>query len=169
MPGRHSASLTRRPDRLLVTDGGLETTLVFHDGIDLPEFASFTLLDDSVGRAALRRYYDPYAAVARRTGVPCLLDTATWRASPGWGAKLGYSPHQLAALNRDAVGLLMDVRTAWKMPEQPVMVNGAIGPRFDGYVFEAESAWIPRRPRRFMVPRLPRSQPLAWISSPPGP
>jgi homocysteine S-methyltransferase len=154
MPGQHSASLTRRPDRLLVTDGGLETTLVFHDGIDLPEFASFTLLDDSAGRAALRRYYEPYAAAARRNGVPCLLDTATWRASPGWGSKLGYSPHQLAALNRDAVGLLMGVRAAWETPEQPVLINGAIGPRLDGYVFEVESAMNPASAAAFHGPQV---------------
>jgi S-methylmethionine-dependent homocysteine/selenocysteine methylase len=152
MPGQHSASLT--PDRLLVTDGGLETTLVFHDGIDLPEFASFTLLDDSAGRAALRRYYEPYAVAARRNDVPCLLDTATWRASPDWGAKLGYSPHQLAALNRDAVSLLMDVRAAWETPEQPVVINGAIGPRFDGYVFEAESAMDPASAAAFHGPQV---------------
>jgi homocysteine S-methyltransferase len=86
--------------------------------------------------------------------MPCLLDTATWRASPGWGAKLGYSPHQLAALNRDAVGLLMDVRAAWETLAQPVLINGAIGPRFDGYVFEAESAMDPASAAAFHGPQI---------------
>jgi len=36
---------------LTVTDGGLETTLVFHHGIDLPDFAAFPLLDTEAGRA----------------------------------------------------------------------------------------------------------------------
>jgi homocysteine S-methyltransferase len=154
MPGQHSALLTRPRDHLLVTDGGLETTLIFHDGLELPEFASFTLLDDAAGRAALRRYYEPYAAVARRNDVPCLLDTATWRASPDWGAKLGYAPHQLAALNRDAVALLLDVRAAWETPDQPVLINGAIGPRFDGYVFEADSAMNPASAAAFHGPQV---------------
>ena len=39
-------------DRVFLTDGGLETTLVFHRGIDLPAFAAFPLLDTEEGRAA---------------------------------------------------------------------------------------------------------------------
>jgi len=154
MAGQHSALLTRLSDRLWVTDGGLETTLIFHEGLELPEFASFTLLDDTSGRAALRRYYEPYAAVAKRNGVPCLLDTATWRASSDWGAKLGYAPRQLATLNRDAVALLLDVRAAWETLDQPVLINGAIGPRLDGYIFEADSAMNPSSAAAFHGPQV---------------
>ena len=50
---------------LYLTDGGIETTLIFHRGFDLPAFAAFTLLDDEHGTAALRRYYEPYLALAR--------------------------------------------------------------------------------------------------------
>ena len=35
-----------------VTDGGIETVLVFQEGIELPEFASFTLLDRDDGEEA---------------------------------------------------------------------------------------------------------------------
>jgi homocysteine S-methyltransferase len=42
---------------VVITDGGLETTLVFHEGIELPEFAAFPLLDRPGGRAALERYF----------------------------------------------------------------------------------------------------------------
>ena len=73
-----------------MTDGGLETTLIFHDGINLPHFAAFPLLDNEQGRAALRRYYNAYAAAAQRTGAGCILDTPTFRASPDWAAKIGY-------------------------------------------------------------------------------
>ena len=31
--------------RRFLTDGGLETTLVFHQGLDLADFAAFPLLD----------------------------------------------------------------------------------------------------------------------------
>ena len=37
-----------------VTDGGLETELVFHRGFDLPEFAAFPLLDTTEGTIAWR-------------------------------------------------------------------------------------------------------------------
>ena len=79
-------------DRLFITDGGMETTLIFHRGIDLPDFAAFDLLKDEAGVAALRDYYEPYVAVAREHGVGVVLDTPTWRASADWGARLGYRP-----------------------------------------------------------------------------
>src|SRR5215210_3049379 len=89
--------------RPYVTDGGLETTLVFRDDIDLPDFAAFPLLDSETGRAALTRYYGPYLALAERLGVGMVLDTPTWRANLDWGARLGYDPVSLAGVNRRAV------------------------------------------------------------------
>ncbi len=119
--------------RLLVTDGGLETTLIFHDGIDLPYFAAFPLLDDEHGRAALRRYYNAYAEAARRSGAGCILDTPTFRASPDWAAKIGYQPTQLPSVIADAVSLLREIRGTWEQRGVRIAINGAIGPRGDGY------------------------------------
>ena len=117
-------------DRLFVTDGGLETTLIFHQGFDLPDFAAFTLLADDAGTEALRRYFEAYVAVARERGTGIVLDTATWRASRDWAERLGYSPEQLAEANRRAVALIEGLRE----PDVPTVLNGAIGPRGDGYV-----------------------------------
>ena len=64
---------------LTVTDGGLETTLVFHYGIDLPDFAAFPLLDTEPGRAALAAYYQPYLDLGRRLGFAVIVDTPTSR------------------------------------------------------------------------------------------
>ncbi len=44
-------------DLPFVTDGGLETTLVFHERIDLRHFAAFDLIRTANGRAALRDYF----------------------------------------------------------------------------------------------------------------
>jgi S-methylmethionine-dependent homocysteine/selenocysteine methylase len=120
-------------DRLFITDGGMETTLIFHRGIDLPDFAAFDLLKDEAGVAAVRDYYQPYVEVAREHGVGAVLDTPTWRASSDWGTRLGYSPGQLEAANRRAVALAEEVRSAPANREVPIVVNGAIGPRGDGY------------------------------------
>ena len=119
--------------KLLVTDGGLETTLIFHDGIDLPHFAAFPLLDNEQGRAALRRYYNAYAAAAQRTGAGCILDTPTFRASPDWGAKIGYQVAQLPGVIANAVSLLREIRGTWEQHGVRIVINGAIGPRGDGY------------------------------------
>jgi S-methylmethionine-dependent homocysteine/selenocysteine methylase len=118
---------------IFLSDGGIETTLIFHDGLDLPEFAAFVLLDDPAGRAALVRYFESYAEIAVRDGVGIVLETPTWRASPGWGAKLGYSDADLERINRDAVALVQDVRAKYATDHSPIVVSGCIGPSGDGY------------------------------------
>lgn len=117
---------------MALTDGGIETSLIFHDGFDLPCFASFPLLEDDDGRAALRRYFEPFLALADRRGVPFVLDTATWRANPDWGAQLGYDLDRLAEVNRDAVAFARELAGAGNAQE--VIINGVLGPRGDGYV-----------------------------------
>ncbi|WP_144186813.1 homocysteine S-methyltransferase family protein [Elioraea rosea] len=130
---QHRNALPQLSGKLLVTDGGLETTLIFHEGFDLPHFAAFPLLDTAEGRAALRRYYDSYGAASARSGAGCILDTPTFRASPEWAAKLGYGTADLARIIADGVALLSAVRAAWQAPDRPIVINGAIGPRGDGY------------------------------------
>lgn len=72
---------------VLTTDGGMETWLIFNDGLELPCFASFPLLESDDGRAALTRYFEPYLAIARRRSLGFVLEATTWRANPAWGAK----------------------------------------------------------------------------------
>jgi S-methylmethionine-dependent homocysteine/selenocysteine methylase len=121
-------------DRLFLTDGGLETTLIFHDGIDLPLFAAFPLLDSDEGRAALRGYFAPYLELAAERGTGFVLDTPTWRANADWGLQLGYDRDALARVNRDAVAFAREQRAAAGGAPDPIVVNGVIGPRGDGYV-----------------------------------
>ena len=116
---------------LFLTDGGLETTLVFHEGLALPSFAAFDLLKDDTGIAVLRAYFDRYAAIARTQGAGLLLETPTWRANPDWAAKLGYDTMALADANRRAVGLLLEVRSAFGGGQ--LVISGNLGPRGDGY------------------------------------
>ena len=114
---------------LFITDGRIETTLIFHQGIHLPEFASFVLLDDPAGIEALRAYYRTYVELADRRGVGLVLDTPTWRANRDWGERLGYAEEALADVNRSGVELLEELRDAGP----PVLISGCIGPRGDGY------------------------------------
>ncbi len=116
-----------------VTDGGLETDLIYHHGFDLPEFASFPLLGDERGRAALHSYYDGYAAIAAEHGVGLQLETPTWRANPDWGAAIGYDAAGLARVNTDAVALVREVADRWSDRVADIRVAGQIGPRGDGY------------------------------------
>lgn len=122
-----------RGDGLYLTDGGLETTLVFHEAIDLPHFAAFVLLKDETGRQILRRYYERYLAIAAAERTGFVLESATWRASPDWAERLGMTPGELELYNRDAIQLLLDLRGAWKSRVPGIVVSGCVGPRGDGY------------------------------------
>ena len=126
-------SLQQLDGRTFITDGGMETVLIFHEGLELPEFASFVLLDDEAGTETLREYFRRFIAVAREQSAGILLDTPTWRASPDWGERLGYSRDQLAELNRSGVALLEGLR-AETGGDPPLLISGCIGPRGDGYV-----------------------------------
>jgi S-methylmethionine-dependent homocysteine/selenocysteine methylase len=118
---------------VFLTDGGIETTLIFAEGFELPDFAAFTLLGDEAGRAALVRYFEAYIAVAARDGVGIVLETPTWRASADWAARLGMTLAELADVNRAAVDLLVDLRQRHLTAATPIVISGCIGPRGDGY------------------------------------
>jgi homocysteine S-methyltransferase len=118
-------------ERLFIGDGGLETTMIFRKGFELPEFAAFTLLAEPPGREALRRYYGDFVEIARGHGTGFTLDTPTWRASSGWGEKLGYSAAAIADVNREAVELGAEIRA--EAGETPIALCGVLGPEGDAY------------------------------------
>src|SRR5437764_3391599 len=132
MPSPHRIPALGR-GKLFIGDGGLETTMIFERGIELPEFASFVLLETNAGRQALGDYYRGYLEIARRHELGFTLDTATWRANRDWGAKLGQSQADLDRINRSAVEFAMRIRAEHESPETPVAICGAIGPRGDAY------------------------------------
>ena len=131
---RDSDRLAHLAGEGFITDGGLETTIIFLDGRELPYFASFPLLDDEPGRALLRKYFDAYADLAVGLGAGLVLETPTWRANPDWAAKLGYTAAQLKDVNVRAAALLAEVREARETPATPIVISGCLGPRGDGYV-----------------------------------
>ena len=116
-----------------VTDGGLETDLIFNHGVDLPEFAAYPLVWSDDGRDLLRRYYAAYAGIAAAAGASLRLEAPTWRANPDWGARLGHDRTALAEVNREAVTLLHDLAEEWRDEATEIVVTGTIGPRGDGY------------------------------------
>jgi len=118
---------------LFLSDGGLETTLIFHQGIELPHFASFDLLRTQEGVGRLRDYYRSYLAIAQGDERGFILDSPTWRANEDWGAKLGYSDAALDAVNRQAIELMVELRDAYETKSNPIVIGGCIGPRGDGY------------------------------------
>lgn len=117
-----------------LTDGGIETTLIFHEGLTLPDFAAFHLLTTPDGASALRKYFRTYAAIAQRNGTGLILESATWRANTDWGKRLGYTAETLAEANCRAIELLEEIRREYATEQTPVVISGCVGPRGDGYV-----------------------------------
>lgn len=148
---RYRSSLPQLTPHPFLTDGGIETTLIYHEGLELPEFAAFTLLETGEGREALRRYFLRYVEIARRHRMGIVLESATWRASIEWGRKLGYGAARLVEANRAAIALLEEIRAEWATPETPIIISGNVGPRGDGYVpgalMTAEAAERYHRPQ----------------------
>ena len=120
-------------ERLFLTDAGLETDILFNRGIDLPCFASITLLQTDGGRRALEDYYRGFLELAQRMGTGLVLESATWRSSPDWAEPLGMTQAVLDSLNRDAISMLMGFRDEYQTDASPIVVSGCIGPRGDGY------------------------------------
>jgi homocysteine S-methyltransferase len=118
-----------------LTDAGLETVLVFEEGIDLPHFAAFPLVDTATGQAALRRYFRPFLELARDRGAGFVLSAPTWRANPDWGHLLGYDDAGLAAINQRAVAFVETVRDEVLAPADrgSVVIEAFVGPRSDAY------------------------------------
>lgn len=116
-----------------VTDGGLETDVIFNHGVDLPEFAAFPLLERPDGRALLRDYYEGYATIAASTGAGLLLESPTWRANTDWGARLGYDQPALDRVNVEAMRFMYGIADAWRDRLSQLRLSGVIGPRGDGY------------------------------------
>lgn len=131
---RYRHNLPQLSDTPFITDAGLETVLIFLEGIDLPEFAAFNLLNHDSGYQSLYNYFRTFAMLAQQYGAGLILESATWRANPDWGAKLGYSSSDLAEMNRKAIALLHDIRQTYETPQTAMVISGCLGPRGDGYI-----------------------------------
>ena len=130
---RYRHALPQMNGDIFLTDGGIETTLIFHEGLELPHFAAFDLIKTENGRSVLDNYFRTYASIAHDRGVGFVLESATWRASQDWGDLLGYSASEMAAFNLEAIAMLHRIRGEFETPTSRFVISGCVGPRGDGY------------------------------------
>lgn len=133
---KYRSQLPQLGNDFFLTEGGMETTLVFHEGQDLPHFAAFTLMKTFEGRDVLRKYFVTYVELAKRLSMGLILDCTTWRCNPDWGKQLGYEPDELLEVNRESVQMIEEIRNQHETENSPIIISGCIGPRGDGYVPE---------------------------------
>lgn len=130
---KYRNALPQLSDDVFLVDGGAETTFIFHQGIDLPYFAAFCLLQKEQGRKLVQDYFHSYTDIAKEHNAGFILESLTWRANPDWAEKMGYSADDLAQCNREWIALLEDIRSHCETQECRMVLSGCIGPRGDGY------------------------------------
>lgn len=132
----HSSPLFKQ--KRYLSDGGLETTLIFHQGIALNHFAAFELLRNEEAQRALEAYYKPYLLLAEKYGLGFVMESPTWRASCDWGVKLGYTHDELFALNKQSIKFIREIARPFSQSLTHIIISGNIGPRGDGYKADSQ-------------------------------
>ncbi|POF32988.1 homocysteine S-methyltransferase family protein [Roseibium marinum] len=121
------------PGRYYLTEGGTETEIMYKWGFELPEFAMFPLLEKRKSADVIRGMYRRYLDVVARYGHSALIGGFDYRASPDWGAKLGYSASALAEANLRSIQFLKDVAAEYEADIPSMLFSGYVGPRGDAY------------------------------------
>ena len=119
---------------LFLTDGGIETTLIFHEGLDLPEFAAFDLLDATT---PARRRCGATSSATRRSRAITARGSSS-RARPGGRTRAGPSGSATRARSwtRSTAGRSRSwpsSGTSHAGDSAPIVISGCIGPHADGY------------------------------------
>jgi len=130
---KYRQQLPQLGNQMFLTDGGLETTLIFLQGIELPEFAAISLMDNPEGLQIAKDYFQTYLQMAQRFERGFILESVTWRGDSDWAEPLGYSQQQLEELNRKAIRMLHDLRVEYETNKTPIVISGCLGPRGDAY------------------------------------
>jgi len=133
---KYRSSLPQLSGGLFLSDGGVETDLIFNHGIEIREFAAHTLLPDREGREALANYFRSYLQLARETGAGFILDSQTWKAHMHWANDLGANADELRGVNEHSVAFFAELCEEFKTNAEPIVLNGVIGPKDDAYAPE---------------------------------
>ncbi len=130
---KYREHLPQLDGQLFLTDGGLETTLVFHENIDLPGFAAITLMDNPAGMQLLKKYFERYLQIMKDYQTGFILESVTWRGDSKWAHALGYSLARYEQLNRLSIQMLEELRQTHETPQTPIVISGCLGPKGDAY------------------------------------
>ncbi|UPW20327.1 homocysteine S-methyltransferase family protein [Agarivorans sp. TSD2052] len=119
--------------RIFLSEGGTETELMYKHGFELPHFAMFPLLDNPVALVTLKDMFRRYLDVVAKHKMCALMGGLDYRASPDWGALLGYSAAGLAEANLSSIAFLRELAAEYTLDIPEVLIQGLLGPRADAY------------------------------------
>lgn len=119
--------------RYYLSEGGMETEVMYKHGFDFPHFAVFELLKNPKAVSALQAMYRQYFDVVAKHQMVALVGGLDYRASPDWGALLGYSADGLSDMNHRCIDFLRDLAKEYIGEIDEILIQGFIGPRGDAY------------------------------------
>jgi homocysteine S-methyltransferase len=137
---RYRNALPQLSGEFFLADGGIETDLIFNHGIEIREFAAHTLLTDPAGREAMAGYFREFLGLAGEQDTGFILDSQTWKAHRHWADDLGADEAELCAANQDSIEFIAGLRDEFSSNQMPIVLNGIMGPRGDGYAPDVEVA-----------------------------
>ena len=126
--------MKEKTKHLILTDGGLETDLIFNHNIELEHFAAFPLIENVAHKNVLKNYYKDYLELAKKYQTGFILESPTWRANLNWGKLLGYNYEELIAANKKAIALMKELKSLYENDLPEILISGQLGPKGDGYV-----------------------------------
>jgi homocysteine S-methyltransferase len=123
----------QQPGLNYLTEGGQETEIMYKYGFDLPHFSMLPLLDNPRALTELRGMYGRYLDTAVRHGFGVVIGGLDYRASPDWGAVLGYSREALAESQLQSIDFLREIAGPYASQVPALLYAGIVGPRGDAY------------------------------------
>jgi S-methylmethionine-dependent homocysteine/selenocysteine methylase len=123
----------RKPGLLYLTEGGVETEIMYKWGHKLPHFAMFTLLDKPEAMADMKSMFARALEVAATQKTGLVLSSLDYRASPDWAALLGISADGLRDVHFRTVAFMKEVAAPFVEKIPDLVFSGVIGPRGDAY------------------------------------
>ena len=123
----------KQDGRFYLTEGGVETEVMYKYGFDLPEFAMFTLLENPEAMKVIRDMYRRYFDVVAKHDLCALVSGMDYRASLDWGKLVGYSETALYEAIVANISFLKELGREYQSDIEEVLVAGVLGPRGDAY------------------------------------
>ena len=120
----------------ILTDGGIEARIVFETEVAMdPHVGVAALVGEPKGGPVLRGVYESYVEAAKLHGLPVIIGTPTFRASPNFVRQAGLGGDEaVRKLNADAAATHRGIKE--RSAHEPVFVAGVMGPSGDAYTPE---------------------------------